>query len=79
MTRYYGWLMVVMVFIAGCVSFLDRAALSVVAPFIVKDLHLDPADLGVVFSTFFVGYSAFCFLGGIASDRFGPRRVLLVP
>lgn len=78
MTKSYGWLMVAMVFIAGCVSFLDRAALSVVAPLIVKDLHLDPSTLGAVFSTFFVGYSALCFLGGIASDRFGPRRVLLV-
>ncbi|PYE25464.1 sugar phosphate permease [Paraburkholderia silvatlantica] len=73
----YGWMMVAMLFIAGAVSFLDRAALSVVAPLILRDLDLTASSLGVIFSAFFIGYSALCFLGGIAADRYGPRRVLL--
>jgi MFS transporter, ACS family, hexuronate transporter len=77
MKRHDGWVMVAMLFAAGGISFLDRAALSVVAPLIVRDLHLDPASLGIVFSTFFIGYSVLCFAGGIASDRYGPKRVLL--
>ena len=31
-----------------------------------------------MFSSFFVGYALFCFVGGYASDRFGPKRVLTV-
>jgi ACS family hexuronate transporter-like MFS transporter len=77
MKRHWGWMMVAMVFVAGGISFLDRAALSVAAPLIVRDLRLDPASLGIVFSTFFLGYSVMCFLGGIAADRFGAKRVLL--
>jgi MFS transporter, ACS family, hexuronate transporter len=72
------WFMVFLVFLAGIINYLDRAALSVAAPLITKDLALDPAQLGIVFSSFFIGYAAFCFVGGWASDRFGPKRVFLV-
>jgi ACS family hexuronate transporter-like MFS transporter len=74
----YRWFIVFMLFLACAISYLDRAALSVAAPLIAKDLHLDPAHLGIVFSAFFVGYSLFCFIGGYAADRFGAKRVLVV-
>lgn len=69
------WLIIALLFIGGAISYLDRAALSVAAPLIAKDMRLDPAELGIVFSTFFVGYALFCFVGGFASDRIGPRNV----
>ena len=59
-------------------NYLDRSALSIVAPVVSRDLHVDPARLGLVFSAFFVGYAPFCFLGGWASDRFGPKLVFAV-
>ncbi|TFE36849.1 MFS transporter [Paraburkholderia dipogonis] len=71
------WFIVFMLFVAGAISYLDRAALSVAAPLIAKDLHLTPAELGIVFSAFFVGYSLFCFIGGYAADKFGAKRVLV--
>ncbi|MBC8726346.1 MFS transporter [Paraburkholderia sp. 31.1] len=74
----YRWFIVFMLFLACAISYLDRAALSVAAPLIAQDLHLDAAHLGIVFSAFFVGYSLFCFIGGYAADRFGAKRVLVV-
>ncbi|KAA1008092.1 MFS transporter [Paraburkholderia panacisoli] len=74
----YRWFVVFMLFLACAISYLDRAALSVAAPLIAKDLQLDAAHLGIVFSAFFVGYSLFCFIGGYAADRFGAKRVLVV-
>ena len=72
------WLLIFLLFLAGMINYLDRSALSVAAPLLTRDLGLDPAQLGVVFSSFFFGYALFCFVGGYASDRFGPKRVLLV-
>jgi MFS transporter, ACS family, hexuronate transporter len=69
------WLIVLTLFVGGGISYLDRAALSVAAPLIAKDLHLDPAQLGIVFSSFFFGYALFCFVGGYASDKIGPKNV----
>lgn len=74
----YRWFIVFMLFLACAISYLDRAALSVAAPLIVSDLNLDPAQLGIVFSAFFVGYSLFCFIGGYAADRFGAKWVLII-
>lgn len=72
------WFIVFMLFLAGAISYMDRAALAIAAPLITKELHLNPAELGIVFSAFFVGYSVFCFIGGYASDKFGAKRVLVV-
>ena len=72
------WLMISMLFVGGGISYLDRAALSIAAPLMSKDLGLDPAQLGIVFSSFFFGYALFCFVGGWASDRIGAKHVFTI-
>jgi MFS family permease len=74
----YRWAVGTLMFLAGMINYLDRSALGVAAPFIARDLQLDPAQLGIVFSSFSFGYAAFCFVGGYASDRFGPKTVMVV-
>ncbi|WP_028549454.1 MFS transporter [Paenibacillus sp. UNC451MF] len=66
----------VMLFIAGVINYMDRSALSIAAPFIQKDLQLDAAHMGMIFSSFFIGYAIFNFIGGFASDYFGAKKVL---
>ena len=75
MLKKKRWQMVLLLFIAGIINYLDRSALSVAAPLVMEDLALTPADLGLIFSSFFVGYAAFNFIGGWASDRLGGKRV----
>jgi ACS family hexuronate transporter-like MFS transporter len=70
------WVIGSLMFLAGMVNYLDRSALGVAAPLIRQDLNLDPSQLGIVFSSFSFGYALFCFVGGYAADRFGPRNVL---
>ncbi|MGM7721598.1 MFS transporter [Metabacillus sp. Hm71] len=65
-------------FLAGVVNYLDRSALSIAAPFITEDLQLTPTQLGIIFSSFSVGYAIFNFVGGIASDRYGAKLTLFV-
>ncbi len=36
---------------------------------------MSPGSLGLLFSTFFIGYAAFNFIGGWAADRWGGKRV----
>ena len=72
------WSLTGMLFIAGMINYLDRSALSVAAPLISRDLAIEPVALGIVFSAFSFGYAPFCFVGGWAADRFGPRLVFLI-
>jgi MFS transporter, ACS family, hexuronate transporter len=74
----YRWIVGALLFTAGALNYLDRAAMSVAAPFIKRDLGLDDAQMGVLFSVFFIGYCLSCVLGGWCADRFGPRRVFAV-
>jgi MFS family permease len=57
-------------------SFLDRAAISQAAPSIAKDLHLNAAQLGLVFSAFGFTYAAGEIPSGWLCDRFGARKLL---
>ncbi len=75
MFRSQRWFVVGLLFLAGVVNYLDRAALSIAAPLIQKDLSFSHAQMGIVFSSFFVGYALFNFVGGVLSDRMGAKRV----
>jgi MFS transporter, ACS family, hexuronate transporter len=69
------WVPISFLFAGGMINYMDRSALSVAAPLVMKDLRLDAAQLGIIFSSFFAGYALFTFIGGYASDLFGPKRV----
>jgi len=67
------WLMALLV-IGMIFCYAHRGALSVAAPFMIKELELSPASMGVLLSAFFWLY---CFMqvpAGLLVDRFGVRR-----
>ncbi|MCS0670605.1 MFS transporter [Cytobacillus firmus] len=69
---------IIFLFLAGVINYLDRSALSIAAPFIKDDLSLSATEMGIIFSSFSVGYAIFNFLGGMASDRYGAKLTLFV-
>ena len=60
----------VLLYVAFCISYIDRAAISLALPQIGKDFDLQAADLGIVISAFFLGYAAMRVPGGWLADRF---------
>jgi ACS family hexuronate transporter-like MFS transporter len=75
MSGRYRFVVAFLLFVAGIINYMDRAALGIVAPLVRADLGLSPSELGFIFSTFFFGYALFAFVGGQLADRYGPRRV----
>lgn len=69
------WQIIMMIFLASFINYMDRTAFSVAAPFLTKEFNLSPADLGMLFSSFFMGYALFNFVGGYLSDIYGPRKI----
>ncbi|WP_028206261.1 MFS transporter [Paraburkholderia nodosa] len=76
--RTMGWITVFLLFLVYGINYLDRVALSITAPLVQKDLGIDAAQMGIVFSSFFVGYALFNFVGGLASDKLGPKIVYVL-
>ena len=52
------WLMIGLCFLASTINYIDRANLAVAAPYISRDLHLDPATMGFILGAFFWTYAA---------------------
>jgi MFS family permease len=71
----YRYVVALLLFIAGAINYMDRSALGIVAPLVSKSLDLSPSEMGIIFSSFFVSYSLFAFLGGYLSDKLGTRSV----
>lgn len=69
-----GWFIVFLLFIVYMLNYMDRSALSITAPLIEKELGFNAAEMGMIFSAFFIGYALFNFIGGWASDKVGPKR-----
>ena len=56
-------------------SYLYRTVNAVLAPDLMRDLSLDPADLGLLTSAYFLAFAAAQPPLGVLLDRYGPRRV----
>src|SRR5262249_59691496 len=59
-------------------TYIDRINVNTAGPVLQKDLHLDPSQLGWVFSAFGWAYVCLQVSGGWLSDRFRARRTLTV-
>lgn len=76
MFKKYRWTVVVMLFAAMLINYLDRSALSIAAPLLSKEFNLTPSEMGMVFSSFFIGYAVFNLVGGYIADKYGAKIVL---
>lgn len=56
-------------------SYLLRAVNAVVAPDLVADIGLSPAELGLLTSAYLIAFALFQLPLGVLLDRYGPRRV----
>ena len=76
MTAVRASVPLLLTFTAGYfLSYFLRSANAVLAPDLVRDVGLGPADLGFMTSLFFGAYAAAQLPVGIALDRWGPRGV----
>src|SRR5262249_20270263 len=58
------------------INYVDRGNLSVAAPLVREELNLSPAQLGILFASFFWTYSIFQIVSGWLVDRFEVNAVL---
>ncbi len=71
--RWWPWKVCVFLLFATALSYLDRQALSIVAPLVSKELSLDNAQLGLLLSAFFYSYAVMHLFVGWILDRYNIR------
>ena len=67
-----------LVAVGTMINYLDRTVLGIAAPFLAKDLALNAATMGLVFSAFSWSYALLQIPGGIFLDRFGTRLTYFI-
>jgi sugar phosphate permease len=60
------------------ITYIDRVNIATAGPLIQRELELSNRDLGIAISAFAYPYAFFQIIGGLVSDRFGPRLTLIV-
>ncbi|MBG7619660.1 MFS transporter [Herbaspirillum sp. AP02] len=74
----YKYLVLVLLYLGWCVSYIDRAAITFAATQIASEFQLKPSELGILLSSFFLGYSLLQLPGGWLADRYGSRPVIVI-
>jgi ACS family D-galactonate transporter-like MFS transporter len=60
------------------ISYLDRVAISVTAPQMMKEFSFSKTQMGLIFAAFAYPYALLQIVGGTLGDAYGPRRVLAI-
>jgi MFS transporter, ACS family, D-galactonate transporter len=68
------WWLLVMLVTGMVICYAHRGAISVAAPYMIKDLHLSSAVMGILLSSFFWCYSFLQVPAGWFVDRFGVNK-----
>ncbi len=76
-THYLRWLIIALLFFISAVNYIDRSAIAYALPEISQTLHLNRIDDGYILGVFGIGYALTTLLGGVWSDRYGAKKVLL--
>lgn len=70
------WFILALLFLVSMVTYIDRVNMSVTARQMMPAYGLTDQDMGVIFSSFVIGYALFQIPGGWLADRWGARVVL---
>lgn len=70
------WLIILSLFVANAINYVDRVNISVAGSAIAKSFDINPSVLGVVFSSFFYIYVLLILPMGLLTDKYGARTVM---
>ncbi|WP_054969103.1 MFS transporter [Alicyclobacillus ferrooxydans] len=72
------WAIIAVLTLLSIVNYLDRGNLSVAAPLVMKDLHMNPAEMGVILSSFTWPYAIMNLPAGWSIDKFGTKLMMSI-
>jgi MFS transporter, ACS family, aldohexuronate transporter len=72
-SKRFRWWIVWTLFGSTVINYIDRQTLSVLAPIIIRELHLSHEDYSRIVSAFQLAYAGTWLVGGVILDVVGPR------
>jgi ACS family hexuronate transporter-like MFS transporter len=75
---HFRWFIITLVFLAAALNYVDRQALSSLAPSIQRDLAMDDRDYANIVNLFLVAYTIAYVISGRIVDRVGTRTSMVI-
>ncbi|USG65066.1 MFS transporter [Brevibacillus ruminantium] len=72
------YLILVLLFLGWLLGNIDRLIINVAVLSIGEDLQLNASETGLVISSFFAGYALMQIPGGLLTDRYGFRKIMII-
>ncbi|MDR3561037.1 MAG: MFS transporter [Negativicutes bacterium] len=72
----FRWGIIVMMWAAIAINYIDRTNLSAAAPVLMKEFNFTTVEMGYIMSAFFFSYTLFQIPSGWLADRLGQRLVM---
>lgn len=72
----YRYTILIVVFLAYAINYIDRIAVLTFLPYIQKDLNLTPVEVGQLASVFFFAYGLAMIFSGFLTDKLGAKKVM---
>src|SRR5436190_19821095 len=76
--RHLRWYLAALLFASTVINYIDRQALSVVAPTLTKELGISQIEYGNILQAFLIAYTIMYVVSGVLVDRWGTRNSLAV-
>lgn len=73
-----AWLTVALLWVVGCLNYLDRVMITTMRESILAEIPMTDAQFGLLTSVFLVVYAVCSPLAGFVADRFSRTRVIIV-
>ena len=73
-----AWLMVALLWVAGCLNYLDRVMLITMRTSLKAAIPMTDAQFGLLTTSFLLTYALLSPLGGFLADRFSRSRIIVV-
>lgn len=74
--RHLRWYIGALLFAATVINYIDRQALSIVAPVLTRELGLTPVQYANILQAFLYAYTVMYLVSGVIVDRWGTRLAL---
>ena len=71
--RHLRWYIAALLFTATVINYIDRQALSIMAPVLTRELHLSAVEYAAILQGFLYAYTIMYVVSGILVDRWGTR------
>lgn len=75
---HFRWTIVALLFLITIVNYIDRSSIGYAIDIIAEEFSLSSKAIGLILGAFGLGYIFTTFIGGIAADKYGAKRTLLI-